>query len=162
MTFAAPDQTAEWKKLNENEDAKDMYVAAERADKLAELEEKDENGHVQRVNCRRIYFVCLYRYGRRCQKACFYNYYVCFGVSNGLDAEGYIQYALTAPNQPADFEERSENGDVQRRVNPLVCLRIYHLCAYYYSRCTGACLFGRRKCLSGRGVAQVAQGSMDK
>ena len=71
MTFAAPDQTAEWEKLTENGDAKDMSVAAERSDQLAELEEQDENGHVQRVNCRRIYFVCLYRYGVVAKKLAF-------------------------------------------------------------------------------------------
>ena len=152
VSLAAPDQTAEWEKVYENGDANDVSVVAESPNHPAKLEKEDENGHMQRIICRQIYFVCLHRYGRRCQKACFYDYYVCFGVSNGLDAEEYIPGALTAQDQLAEFEEKSETGDGTHRVNPLVCLRIYYFCTYYYTGCTGACLFGRRKCLRGRGL----------
>ena len=109
MIFAASDQTAELEKSNENGDAQDLYVAVE---KPVELEEEDENGEVDHLSCRYKYILCrrLYRY---CKRACYYNYLTCLRLSRGQDVEGSIQDALTAPDQPAELEEESENRDEQ-------------------------------------------------
>ena len=61
VTFAAPNQTAELEKSNENGDAQDVSAAAKRSEYFAELEE-DENEEVQHHSCRYKYFPCHHCY----------------------------------------------------------------------------------------------------
>ena len=124
VTFAAPDQTAELGKLNENQDAMDVSVAAERPDQSAELEEEDENGDVQRLSCARKYRACLHYFGRRCLMACYFNYYVCVRLRRGQDP-------LDLPRQPTELEEENENGDVQHHPPPPPIFAFGHIMYAY-------------------------------
>ena len=163
MTFAAPDQTAALEKSNEDGDGQDVSVAAERPNRPVEFEEDDENGDVQRFTCSRKYRICIHRYGRYrvCRKACYFQYRVCRKLTRGQDDEGSIQDALTAPDQPAEFEDESENGDVQRRLSHRVCRRIYYFCVRHFRRCVVVCRFHYYLCIRGI-VAQVAEESIQQ
>ena len=163
MTFAAPDQTAALEKSNEDGDGQDVSVAAERPNRPVEFEEDDENGDVQRFTCYRKYRICLHRYGRYrvCRRACYFQYRVCRKLTRGQDDEGSIQDALTAPDQPAEFEDESENGDVQHRLSHRVCRRIYYLCVRHFRRCIVVCRFHYYLCIRGI-VAQVAEESIQQ
>ena len=106
------------------------------------------------------YIICSHRY-KYCKRACDYCYHVCLRLSRGQDIEGSIQDVLAAPDQPVEFEEEGENGDllyVHTRVSRL----IYHVCTHFSRRCQVVCYFHYRLCLRGSVVAQVIEENIDK
>ena len=155
-TFAAPDQTAELEKSNENGDAQDVSVTIERLERPVELEEDDESGDLQRRTCYQKYTYCYHLFGRRCLRACFFQYRICRRFSRVQEAEGTLQDALVAPYQPAELEDENENGDVQRRIPFRLCYRIYYICRINYRFCAGACVYHYHLCKRGI-VAQDAK-----
>ena len=151
LISVASDQTVELEKSNENGDAQEVSVSADRSNQPANLEVDNENGNV-RLTCFYKYYICRHRYGcyglypSHCMRACNFQFYVCrkLIITRGQmqDTEGSIQDALVAPAQPLDFEDVSENGDVQRRLPcHFVCYWIYLVCIRRFRRCIGVCKY---------------------
>ena len=156
VTFAASDQTAELEKSNENLEAQDVSMAIERPDRSVELEEEDENGDVQHLGCFYTYRVCLHRFGYICYGACLFQLRRCKNLPRKQDVEGSIQDTLAAPDQRPEFEEESEKKDIQR-LHPILCIRTYRICVYYFRHCTLACDFHYFWCIRGRLAADAEE-----
>ena len=171
VTFAAPDQIDELEKSNENGDAQDVYVAAERTDRPVELNEEDENGDVQhgKFYCFRRLIRCRRRcHSSRCRKRCKAHYRRCRRRVTQDDEERIQQdfatpdepEAVETPNRIVELEEEDENGDVQHSV--LYChrrlLRCRRPCSSHY--CLKGCSLYYRNCR--RSVTQDDKGNIDE